>query len=54
MAIEPGQPGKIEFTGPSEFAQEVTREILRQNAEILRALLNSPRLFEPLTPEDEL
>ena len=34
------RPGKVEVLAPTEFAKEVTREILRQNAAILKALLN--------------
>lgn len=40
MTIEAQQMRKVEVLAPTEFAKEVTREILRQNATILKALLN--------------
>jgi hypothetical protein len=46
MALEIDQLRKPEVLGPSGFAQEVMREILRQNAEILRVLL-SPMIYLP-------
>ena len=43
----PGHPHEPVAIEPTEFAQEVTREILRQNAEILKSLLNPMVYVEP-------
>ena len=40
------QERKPVVLSPTDFAQEVTREILRQNAEILRTMLN-PMIYVP-------
>lgn len=42
------------ITHASEFAQEVTREILRQNAAILKAILNPPLVYRPPSHGEEI
>ena len=39
---------------PTEFTQEVTREILRQNAEILKSLLNAMVYLPPTNLEIDI
>jgi hypothetical protein len=46
MTLEADQSRKPEVFGPSDFTQEVMREVLRQNAEVLRVLL-SPMIYIP-------